>query len=465
MSPSANPHAADKPHIPDHVFRTYDIRGPVKDTLTPALYHAIGRTCGYRLAPDSSVCVGWDTRESSFALAQALMNGLQEAGCTVHALGMVTTPLVYWAEHHLSCHAGLMVTGSHTPPDCNGLKLSLSKKPFFGEDLQALKTELQQSLAYPPRPTGKIVHAPCIHAYVHDVLKGFAWEASAPLHIVWDFGSGPAALLAPLIQKHLPFTHTCVHDHPMPQPLRSFDPTAPGALDQLIAKVTSTKAHAGIAFDGDGDRMVLVDGRGHVWEGDELLLFFATFQEDARHPVVVDIKSSPLLMGPLQKKRELCIAKTGHVHVKSLMAEKEASLGGEMSGHFFFRDRFLGFDDGFYAALRFLEIMAQKHIDPAVWHQNLPQRFSSPEYRIPMSDHAQKNIMATLENHIIHEKDIDRRDGLKVCTPDYWWIVRPSQTEPVLVLRWEGCTHGDYTKHLVFFKDLIQKECKGHFFL
>ena len=302
-----------------------------------------------------------------------------------------------------------------------------------------------------------------LNDYITHLAQAFTW-AKAPLKIVWDFGGGAPAILAPGIKATLPFEHYFVHDTVLETPLRSFDPTAPGALDALKERVLSESADVGLAFDGDGDRLVVIDSRGQVWNGDELLLFFASFQSDLKK-VVADIKTSPLLMATLPKACETLFTSTGHVHIKACMRKEHAAVGGEVSGHFFFRDRYFGFDDGFYAALRLLEILQRHTVDLAAWHNKLPQRFSSIEHRIPLPLDRHSHILNALKAMIPPNATLDTQDGLKAIFPGGWWIVRSSQTEAALVVRWESLTENGYCQTKQQFESLLKKEFSGHFFL
>lgn len=455
-----NTQAASK--LPD-VFRAYDIRGCARTQLTPQLYYDVGRAFATRLSLGKTVCVGHDTRKSSDSLVKSLIEGLIQAGMNVIFLGPATTPLVYWAEYHFNCDAALMVTGSHTPPDFNGLKMSLKRRPFYGNDLQELKQDIENQRFCTPQTSGLLQTSTCTKDYVHHLTSLFTWSPH-PLKIVWDFGCGAPALLSKRIQETLPFQNHFLHETVLEVPTRSFDPTSPGALEALKTRVLSESADVGIAFDGDGDRLVIMDAKGHVWSGDELLFFFATFQDDL-HKVVADIKTSPLLMATLPKTCETVFSCTGHVHIKTRMRTEGALLGGEVSGHFFFKDHYFGFDDGFYAALRLLEILQKRSVDLFQWRTALPKRFTSPEYRIPLSFERHAPLINALKETISPDARVDTQDGLKVCLSDQWWIVRSSQTEAVLVLRWESLTENDYQKNKRLFESLLQNEFSGHFFL
>lgn len=448
--------------LDESIFRTYDIRGQTPEELPTELFWDLGHTFGKHVlkANKKSVCVGHDTRANAIALAKALIVGLEAAHVDVTYLGMVPTPVVYSTERLMNLDAGLMITGSHMQPQANGLKISLEGKPFYGADLQHLKKLLSQEQKHladtllPPQHT-------VLESYTKNLCASFAWP-NKPCTIVWDFGGGATAVLQPWIARFLPGNHHFLHTTPSAKPPRPFDPTAPGALGTLKNSITQHEASIGFAFDGDGDRLVVVDATGQTWSGDETLTFFA-YKQTGPECIVADIKSSPLLMDTLEAP--VLFSKTGHVHLKQLMRDENASIGGEVSGHFFFRDRHPGFDDGFYAALRFLELMHIHTLDPVAWRRHLPKRFSSDEKRIPLAPSVQKSVLERLIQNLPSNASIDTQDGIRVICEDGWWIARMSQTESVLVLRWESRTRENYEKIKKNFRQNILSEEKNVFFL
>lgn len=447
--------------MPAEVFRSYDIRGLAVGELSADLFFQIGRAFPLMLPTDlpRRVCVGHDTRTHAKPFADALIQGLLESGCDVTFLGPTTTPMVYWAEHYLgSVSAGLMVTGSHTGPDRNGLKMSVGKRPFYGKDIQRLKHAIESG-TNPKTQKGELTHQGLRTQYVKSLVADFDLQISQP--IVWDLGGGATSFLAQQLQQALPSNHHFINTTPQGKPARSFDPTAPKALDGLIQTMQQKNATLGMAFDGDGDRLVVIDKEGDVWNGDQLFLLFAQNQ-NSNAPCVVDIKTSPLLTKFLEKKRPVLVSPTGHVHVKTLMSREGATLGGEVSGHFFFKDTHPGFDDGLYAAFRLLEVLSRNTIDIVSWKKALPKRFSTPEIRIPLAPKKQKFFLDMLKSHAQKSgAHICTIDGLLVSEDHGWHIARPSQTEPVLVLRWEGQTQEYYLSTQRLFGRMLSKIGEG----
>ncbi|MGB1230492.1 MAG: phosphomannomutase/phosphoglucomutase [Holosporaceae bacterium] len=435
------------------VFRAYDIRGLAHKELTPAFFQKVGQAFGalvIKQTPETTVCVGHDTRDSSPAFYDALIKGLTSAGCHVITLGLSTTPLVCWAEQHLSCAAALTITGSHTDAQRNGLKISWGGRPFYGDDLQKLKHTLEtESLpvtSLPATAKGTIQHKELHETYVKELLSAFDLPFGSH-KIVWNFSHGAATCLVPFLKKLLPFQHTFLHTTPQAFPACSFDPTHAQAVQTLKDTLQKEQAVLGLAFDGDGDRLVVMDQTGTLLSGDEVLVFFATFQKEQTKPIVADIKSSPLLLEAIAQNRSVHIAPTGHAHLKACMRKTGASLGGEVSGHFFFKDRYFGFDDGFYASLRFLEPLLQQKINLSQWRKTLPERFSSQEMRLPMTIAQQEKIIKDCRQWALCQKsDLLDMDGLRAKDSDGWWIVRSSQTEPLLVVRFEGKNLTYYNK-------------------
>lgn len=441
-------------------FKAYDIRGTAFTTdgtspaLTPQLFFAIGRQVKdlFPNIQQPCICIGHDTRATSPVLTSALLAGLAASNIKPFFIGLTTTPMLLWTERHQKADGALMITGSHTPPTYNGLKISIGGKPFFGQQLQQLFDTLKPaptSLGTSSFAAPSALKHDATATYTQDLLARFG---PMPEHIVWDFGNGASTVLYPLLKKALPPSHTFLHTTPLPQPQRPFDPTAPKALSVLQETVMQKKAQCGLAFDGDGDRLVVVDNMGNVWSGDETGLFFALHQ-DSTSPYVVDSKTSPFLLQQLRNKRPTHTTRTGHVFVRTAMHNHKASLGSEVSGHFFFGAPYYGFDDGFYAALMFLSFISAHDINTGSWRKTLPQRYTSQEYRLPCSFEEQQSQLKALESFARQQNsNICTQDGLRVTSETNWWIVRPSQTEPVLVLRWE-------TRNATEFQNL------GNFFL
>lgn len=437
-------------HVPSSViFREYDIRGCAHSHLTPNVAYHIAQAFGdyLRLQWDVSahgvpeVCLAHDGRLTSPLLAQAFCDGLREQGVNVVFLGLGPTPFLYWAEHALNTVAGVMITGSHNPPQDNGIKLTFQKQPFFGPQIQALYQRIQHP--FTPQKRGNLIQKNLCLTYAES-LTVFDAPPQKTLKIIWDPGNGATgAVLRHALQK-LPH-HALILNETVDGtfPNRSPDPTKVNALQPLQETIRQEGADLGFAFDGDGDRLVVVDRSGHIWMGDELLVFMAEHlhTDDTPLTVVADIKSSPFLLERLKERGiPVSVAKTGHVHIKKAMREKSATLGGEVSGHFFFRDHHWGFDDGLYTALRLID-MVSKNASLLAWRDTLPQRFSSPEVRLRCPEEIKIPLLTAIKKDLTRlQIPFQTLDGILVSQEKGWWLIRPSQTESVVVVRWEALT-------------------------
>ena len=463
------------PSVPREIFRHYDVRGNADTLLTPKVCQIMGATfgeCLHEMREDllaspvppqgalstharppaqgrPAVCISFDGRLTSPTLAHAFAAGLLSQGIDVVFLGQGTTPFLYWAEHHLDVVAGVMITGSHNPSQDNGIKFSVGRKPFYGQSLVMLWERCTSPL--PHREHGRLQEVSDLQkAYVNSLA--LSWQSLTrspsslnPLLIVWDPGSGALAPLLHDLIEELPHASLVIHgtvDGTFPH--RPPDPTKKGALAALQARVLEEDAHVGFAFDGDGDRLVVVDRLGNVWMGDELVVFLAEHlaamgSGTSRVSVVADIKSSPFLLQRLTSSGvDHWVVPTGHVHLKAAMAHKNATLGGEVSGHFFFRDVHWGFDDGVYTALRVLHLL-ESGANLEAWRLSLGERFASLEYRIPCEDSQKEPVLSNLEGQLRENGEaFETLDGLKCHNDHGWWLVRASQTEPLLVARWEA---------------------------
>lgn len=421
------------------IFREYDIRGTVPSTLAPEDAYRIGRAFGARIGKAGRVCIGYDGRLSSPSLKEALSRGLAEAGHTVLDCGLGPTPQLYFAVYSLNADAGVMVTGSHNPPDQNGFKFMLGSKPFFGGDIQLLR---EAALGhFEPKPGGRVETAAIAEKYV-DTLAA-AYKPGRALKVVWDAGNGAAGQAMAHLIKKLPGTHIALNEaidgtFPAHHP----DPTDPKNLQQLINEVRRRKCDVGIAFDGDGDRIGAVDDEGEILWGDQLLMLYAEeiLAENPGATIIADVKASQLLFDRITKLGgKPLMWKTGHSHIKAKIAETGAKLAGEMSGHIFFADKYFGFDDALYASVRLLSILARRKEPLSQWRKALPQVVNTPELRFPCAEERKfvviEEVKARLKAADANFTDID---GVRVQTPNGWWLLRASNTQAVLVARAEA---------------------------
>jgi len=427
--------------IPAEIFKAYDIRGIVDKTLTLEGVEQIGRAIGSEARARSvkSVVIGRDGRLSGPSLSQALARGLQAAGIDVIDIGCVPTPVVYFAAYQLGTHSGIAVTGSHNPPDYNGLKMVLAGETLAGDAIQALKKRIEQgdlasgAGSYTERDVG----AEYISRIVSDV------KPARPMKIAVDCGNGVAGAFAPALYRKMGCEVTelfCEVDGTFPN--HHPDPSVPKNLEDLIRAVQTSDAEIGLAFDGDGDRLGVVTKSGKIIYPDRQLMLYAK-DVLSRNPgglVIFDVKSTRNLAPWIERHGgKPLLWKTGHSFVKSKMRETGALLAGEMSGHVFFKERWYGFDDGLYAGARLLEIVSRES-DPSAVLENLPDALSTPELQIKLTEGENYALIDKLQASakFTDAREVIRIDGLRVEYADGFGLARSSNTTPVIVLRFEA---------------------------
>ncbi|MBI4519516.1 MAG: phosphomannomutase/phosphoglucomutase [Gemmatimonadetes bacterium] len=426
-----------------HIFRQYDIRGVVGVDLDPEVARAVGRAYGTllrRSAGDrATVAVGFDNRPSSPALADGVVAGLCESGVQVTSVGMVPTPVLYWAEHSLGANGGIQITGSHNPPEYNGLKMSIAGKSLHGEAIQALRRLIEDGDLL--HGEGNLRSQEAIGPYIADVAGRFALPRR--VRVAVDCGNGVGSLVAGKLLQAVgaePTTLYCESDGTFPN--HHPDPTVDENLADLIALVRRDGHEVGIGFDGDADRVGVVDERGQIVRGDVVLLLFALdLLEHGRRglKVVFDVKCSQALSEVIARAGgEPIMWKTGHSLIKEKMRETGAVLAGELSGHICFSDRYLGFDDGLYAACRVVELLARKERALSQMVAELPSYASTPEIRIEVSEREKFDIIGRAVNHFRREYQVVDVDGARVLFGDGWGLLRASNTQPALVARYEA---------------------------
>ncbi len=422
------------------LLREYDLRGIIGETLTEADATAIGRSFGTRVrrAGGKKVAVGYDGRHSSPGLAAALIAGLNASGCDALSIGLGPTPMLYYAVHELHADGGVMITGSHNPPEYNGFKLMLGHGPFYGADIAGLGTlaaagdwEIGE---------GKLTAVDITDRYVDRLLRNFD---GAPMTVAWDTGNGSAGpviekLVARLPGKHFTLFTDVDGDFPNHHP----DPTEEHNLVDLKAAVAAHGCDLGLAFDGDGDRLGAVDGQGRVIYGDQLLGILAepVLKALPGATIIADVKSSGALFERIAKLGgKPLMWKTGHSLVKAKMLETGAPLAGEMSGHLFFAHDWYGFDDGIYAAVRLLRAVTASGHSLAQLKDAMPALVNTPELRFPCSEERKFAVIdEVLARLAAGGAKVDGTDGARVTTADGWWLLRASNTQNVLVARAES---------------------------
>jgi phosphomannomutase len=423
------------------VLREYDIRGVVGQTLGNDDAEAIGRAFATIAARQGgkTICVGYDGRVSSPELEAALIAGLNASGADAVRVGLGPTPMLYYSVHSLNADGGIMVTGSHNPPDNNGFKLMLGKSSFFGDDIQKLGA-LAAKGAY-DEGAGSQRDDLMLWRYVDRLAQES--DALAPLKVVWDAGNGAAGEAMALLTAKLPGEHILLNERiDGTFPAHHPDPTVPENLVQLIAAVRASSCDLGIAFDGDGDRIGIVDGEGKILWGDQILALLArpVLRQQPGATIIADVKASQVLFDEVERLGGAPLMwKTGHSLIKSKMAETDAPLAGEMSGHIFFADRYYGYDDALYAAVRMLGVIAAEGQNLAALRASLPQRINTPELRFTCADERKFDAIEEVRGRLRRAgADIDAIDGVRVNTEDGWWLLRASNTQPVLVARCEA---------------------------
>jgi len=436
-------------NLPAEIFRAYDIRGIVGKTLTREIVFEIGRALGAlgreRAAPASgrttAFAVGRDGRLSGPALAAALMDGLNAGGADVIELGVVPTPVAYFAAHHLGCASAVMLTGSHNPPDYNGLKMVVEGETLFGEEIQALRRRIDAGV--PGTVAGRRTREDLLDAYVARITGDV--RLARPFRIAVDCGNGVAGAVAPRLFRRLGCQVEelfCEVDGNFPN--HHPDPSKPENLEDLVAALAKGDAEIGLAFDGDGDRLGVVTKAGRIIYPDRQLMLYAR-DVLGRNPgaeIIYDVKCTRLLAPWIERHGgRPVIWKTGHSFIKAKLKESGAPLAGEMSGHIFFKERWYGFDDALYCGARLLEILSREK-NPGEILENLPDAPSTPELNWKLSEGEPHAIIEKLQrlDPFSGASRVLAIDGVRAEYRDGFGLARASNTSPVIVLRFEGDT-------------------------
>jgi phosphomannomutase len=440
------------------ILREYDIRGIVGETLHEADARALGGAYAtmLRAGGGSRVAVGRDGRLSSPALEAALLEGLTSGGVDVFRIGLGPTPMLYFAGYTLGVDGALMVTGSHNPGNHNGFKLMLGKRSLYGEGIQRLGAIAAAGDF--ATGAGTIEEHPVRDAYIQRLLQDY--RAGRALRVAWDSGNGATGEVVELLTQKLPGDHvllnTTIDGH---FPAHHPDPTEPKNLVQVQQAVRKERRDLGIAFDGDGDRIGVIDGEGGIIWGDQLMVVLAgeVLAERPGAEIIADVKASQVLFDEIaQMGGKPLMWRTGHSLIKAKMAETGAPLAGEMSGHIFYADHYYGYDDALYAAVRLLGILARSTESLADIRRRLPVVCNTPEIRIPCAE-ARKfaivdEVKARLQKAGAKVSDID---GVRVSTPEGWWLLRASNTQAVLVARAEAPNEAELKKLTAMLADQL----------
>lgn len=432
--------------VKPEIFREYDIRGVVDKDLTEESVELLGKGIGtyFRHKKRKEVALGRDCRLSSPIFANALSRGLLSTGCSIIDLGTIPTPVLYFAIYSKKIEAGVMVTGSHNPPQYNGLKVMVGEDTLYGKDIQDIYGIIKDN-DFVRESGGSQRSYNVIPEYEDFILKNIKLKKT--LRIVVDAGNGTAGFIACPILKKLGcdvIELYCEMDGNFPN--HHPDPTLPEALKDLIKKVAESKAQLGVAYDGDGDRIGVIDDEGHIIWGDQLLVFFAReiLSSNPGATIISEVKASKVFYDEVKNMGGRPIMwKTGHSLIKKKIKDEKALLAGEMSGHIFFADRYFGFDDAIYSSARLLELLSKSEKKLSELLAELPKTFHTPEIRVYASDEVKFKIVEQVKKELSKKYPIIDIDGVRAVFPKGWGLVRASNTQEVLVLRFEGETEED----------------------
>jgi phosphomannomutase / phosphoglucomutase len=424
------------------IFRTYDIRGIVGKTLTEEGVFLIGKAVGSLALEqgETDVAIARDGRLSSPLLSTQLCEGILSSGCHVIDLGMAPTPLLYFATHTLGTRSGVMLTGSHNPPDYNGLKIVVKGVALAEEGITQLYQRILDKRFSEGQGTRRELDI--VARYINRVTSDV--HLTRPLKIVIDAGNGVPGMIAPALFKALGCeVHELFCDVDGHFPNHHADPSQVENLQDLIRAVQQQEADIGLAFDGDGDRLGVVTSKGNIIWPDRLLMLFAKaiLAEEAQAKIIFDVKCTTHLAALIQSLGgEAIMWKTGHSLIKAKLAETGAQLAGEMSGHFFFKHRWYGFDDALYAGARLLEILSQQDEDSDTVFAGIPNSVNTPELKVLVAEEEKFQLMQLLIESADFKdmSDLLTIDGLRVNFAEGWGLVRPSNTTPYLILRFEA---------------------------
>ncbi len=452
----------------DHIFRMYDIRGIVGEELFIDQVYDCARACALlmltRDATIKTVAVGMDGRVHSPAIKDEWVRGLRDSGLDIVFIGVCPTPLVSFSEYFLSVDAACMITASHNPKEYNGIKLFLRKKPLFSDDLQTLKTLFKKQQHVVPAVTGSYTKIFLIPDYIALLTRLFPHLMDIDLPIVFDCGNGAVGAVLPQLCKAFRWKQVTLlyDDVDGSYPNHEADPSVEHNMYDLKNMVQQKQAVVGIAFDGDGDRMGAVTESGIMVFGDQLLSLFSQYVLASMPGAVIvcDAKCSSALTETVEKSGgTLTFSPSGHAFLRKAMAEKKAVLAGELSCHFFFHDRYFGYDDGIYAALRLIELLLHSKESFDQLLQKLPQRKSSPEMRFTCAQGAGPSIIQSILEKvtIIPGIKISTIDGVRIDTGKGWGLIRASNTQPVICLRCESDSNEGLQEIQRFFVDLLEQ--------
>jgi phosphomannomutase len=459
-----------------HVFKTkiikeYDIRGEFRKDLTESDAYFLGCGLGTYIKNrniQSKICVGYDGRKSSPKLKSSLIEGFLDVGLDVLDLGLITTPILYYACHIIShCSCGVMVTASHNPPKFNGFKIIVDKKPLFGKSLMEICNIAKNEGILFPKTRGLFKEININQEYIDKITNPITHfsksEFDCRLKIAWDICNSSLAKILKMIIKKLPGEHILVNENAKD---RYVDPTNEQNLSGLKTIMKKQRCDFGIALDGDADRIVLINGNYRVVFGDELLAFFARdlLKRHFKPKIIADIKASKTLVDKINNEgAEIILYKTGHANIKNKMVKEGALLAGEVSGHMFFKENYFGFDDALFASCKLTYLfLAEKNRE---YFNNLPKIFVSPEIKIKCED-SHKILTINRIKNLLNSKKISYNDmdGIRVECERGWWLIRCSNTEDSLIMRFEGYSQDNFHFILTHLSNILRSIGINNFF-
>jgi len=445
--------------INPYIFREYDIRGVVDKDLTDEVVYTLGKGIGSYFLKNNAkkVSIGGDIRLSTERFRKQLMDGFRSTGLDVVNIGPVPTPVQYFSMHKLDVDAGVMITGSHNPPDFNGFKITMNNAPVYGAMIQDILQIIQAGDF--PGGVGSYSEADLNEEYIDYINNNIKIER--PLKVVLDSGNGAASLVAHKLFKKLGVETIDLFDTPDGNfPNHHPDPTVVDNIQELIKTVKQEGADFGVGYDGDGDRIGVVDEKGEIIWGDRLMIIFGQdiLKTHPGAPIIFEVKCSQALPEMIEKAGgQPVMWRTGHSNLKKKMKELKSPFAGEMSGHLFFADRYYGFDDAVYASARMAELVAKGNKKVSELLGDVPQYYSTPEIRAEASsDEVKFNIAEKAKEYFSENYDVIDVDGVRILFGDGWGLVRASNTQPVLVLRFEARTE----ERLNEIKDLVVNKLK-----
>ncbi len=445
-----------------YIFRQYDIRGIAGEDLTEEVAKNIGKAVGtYLRKYGKNVVVGRDNRKSSLKLGDALIEGFLSTGCDVIDIGTLPTPLLYFSIHLYSQTGGVMLTGSHNPPEYNGFKICKGLSSVYGEEIQKLREIIEQKNFQEGK--GKLIKKDPKDDYIDFISKQV--DINPNLKIVIDAGNGTAGFVIPSLMKKLHLKPSYLYLEPDSNfPNHLPDPTIPENMKDLVAQVKEQKADVGIGYDGDVDRIGAIDNKGRIVWGDKLLCLYAG-EILSRHPkskIIMDVKCSQATVEYIEKYGgEPIMWKTGHSLIREKMRETGALLAGEMSGHMFFKDNYLGFDDAFFASLRLLDILSKSKKKFSELVDEIPYYYSTPEIRVDCPEEEKFKVVNELKEYFKKKYKTIDIDGVRILFENGWGLIRASNTQPILVLRFEAKNE----KELQEIKNEVKNKLKQYPFL